>query len=873
MEEEREAVTPIKVTPLLSSKPITSPIPNNNNKITVSQSSSCQPDDISPAKQKIIPPKDYIQSIARKISSEPLQNSVPGAWAALTAISENARKRKGMHIFLTGDEHCIGRVVEDVQFRIESSAVSGRHCQIYKERSVIGENGSSGICNSVFLKDTSTNGTYLNWEKLKKNVSGAKLQHGDIVSLAAAPHSGVAFAFVYREVLSAALKRKADEYVSENKRPKGIGIGAPEGPISLDDVRSLQRSNMELRKQLESHIHTIETLRSENREAVGRHENELKGLKESVSESYLNEIKELNQKLEVKQNELVQITAVSAERQQAIVDLNEQLSASMQSRTDADVIINSQKASISEHEKQLDEERNQRREEREKALADQKAALQRAHLEAQEELKRQSDNASRQEREFKEVINKLQDSDRESRQLVETLRSKLEDSRESLVKSEQKVRQLETQVLELQQLSAKSRKKIEALESEMKKLRKELENEKVAREEAWAKVSALELEMAAAIRELSVEKQKFQGARERIILRETQLRQFYSTTEEITDLFTKQKEQLKAMQRALEDEENYDNIPFDIDENVTLMDRAKHIATPNNLRGESSAAPNPIRVDSTQAESTSNEGSDTEKHECDVRNREEDDHHTQDLECTSADRGVNGAFGSDINGVGTAPVLDGEGEGDPVETERVLETESEGVRNIDLNKTSSVPCGGDTMQLDEENGDTPRLIEDTEGTRTFQTADLLTSEVAGSWAIDTAPSVHGENGSPRETPDNGPENNGEDAAGSQVAASRSTTKLSQELKALNEMIEIVAPGQFGGGASSKGRDDEERGSSSNSDTEGASDNDDVNEVVAVGRSISDEEDTQEGSDVGEADNDDVMEDCDDDDEREEDSLG
>jgi len=41
----------------------------------------------------------------------------------------------------------------------------------------------------------------------------------------------------------------------------------------------------------------------------------------------------------------------------------------------------------------------------------------------------------------------------------------------------------------------------------------------VAREEAWAKVSYLELEIAAAIRDLSMEKQRFQGARERIILR------------------------------------------------------------------------------------------------------------------------------------------------------------------------------------------------------------------------------------------------------------------------------------------------------------------------------------------------------------------
>ena len=35
----------------------------------------------------------------------------------------------------------------------------------------------------------------------------------------------------------------AEDFVSESKRFKGIGIGAPEGPISLDDFRSLQRSN------------------------------------------------------------------------------------------------------------------------------------------------------------------------------------------------------------------------------------------------------------------------------------------------------------------------------------------------------------------------------------------------------------------------------------------------------------------------------------------------------------------------------------------------------------------------------------------------------------------------------------------------------
>ncbi|PIA49908.1 hypothetical protein AQUCO_01300561v1 [Aquilegia coerulea] len=900
--DEDQEKSPIATKPTASPKEIAasqaSSDPNNN--------------DTSPAK-KTLSPKDFILSVARKFSAQPLQNPDPGVWGVLTAISNNSRKRsQGMNILLSGDEHCIGRLVEDKRFRIESTAVSGKHCKIYKKKSASQDvEQSPGLSTSVYLMDTSTNGTFLNWDKLNKNGSGSLLKHGDIVSFATVPQHENAFAFVYREVLQStppmdggALKRKAGELIIHKltKRLKGIGLGAPDGPISLDDVRSLQRSNKELRKQLESHVLTIETMRNENRAAVAHHENELKELKETISQSYLDEMKELRHKLEVKQNELVQINAISAERQQAIVDLNERLSASMQSRTEADEIITSQKAIISEHERQLDEERNQRREEREKASADQKAALQRVYLEAQEDLKRQSDNASRQEKELKEVINKLQDSDKESRLLVETLRSKLEDTRESLVISEKKVRQLEAQVQEEQQVSGNFKKKLETLENEMKRLRKELESEKVAREEAWAKVSALELEMAAAIRDLAIEKRKFQGARERIILRETQLRSFYSTTEEISALFSKQQEQLKAMRRTLEDEENYDNISIDIDDNATKENnndavvRAKQ-TTPqsNNDARESSAASTP-RVDRIQVESTSDEASVTEKHDCDHRNQE--GHNTQDLECTSADHAVRGAFGSDIEGVGTATEL----EGDPIETERVLGTESPGhetnigSRPIDLNKPTYFT--GDTMQLDDdvqvhENAGSPNIyddrtrcsqssnlhdtmtvVEDTEATGTIRTADLLTSEVAGSWAISTAPSVHGENDSPRSGDGDNEATDalvclsGSQAAGSQVAAA--TTSLSQERQALNQMIDIMAPDfkkQFGGGVSSRGNED--KNSVSDSDTQGDSDNGgDANGVDKVVRSMSDE-DTDEGSDIGDDDN--AMDDCDD--ERQEDSLG
>lgn len=68
----------------------------------------------------------------------------------------------------------------------------------------------------------------------------------------------------------------------------------------------------------------------------------------------------------------------------------------------------SQKATISELEARLDEERNQRREEREQAAADLNSAIKRIQLEAQEEIKRQADNYLRQHREQQEVISKLE---------------------------------------------------------------------------------------------------------------------------------------------------------------------------------------------------------------------------------------------------------------------------------------------------------------------------------------------------------------------------------------------------------------------------------------------------------------------------------
>ncbi|XP_056697397.1 uncharacterized protein [Spinacia oleracea] len=140
----------------------------------------------------------------------------------------------------------------------------------------------------------------------------------------------------------------------------------------------------------------------------------------------------------------------------------------------------SQKESIAELKTQLDEERDQRIEEREKAVADLKASIQRVQSEAEEELKRTSDAASRREREQQEVIGKLQESERESSSLVENLRSKLEDTRQKLVFSDNRVCQLEAQVLVEQQSSAVKTSRMEELESETRRMRKDLDKEKKA---------------------------------------------------------------------------------------------------------------------------------------------------------------------------------------------------------------------------------------------------------------------------------------------------------------------------------------------------------------------------------------------------------
>ncbi|CAA0820813.1 SMAD/FHA domain-containing protein [Striga hermonthica] len=784
--------------------------------------------------------------------------------------------------------HNVGNNNSPASRNVKSSVdfVRAQHCKIYRRRVSTGDTEQeSDNCFSVFLKDSSTNGTYLNWDKLTKTSSEAKLRHGDIISIAFVPQHEHAFAFVFREVQKSSrvtdcssLKRKPEEYGADTKRLKGIGLGASDGPISLDDFRSLQRSNTELRKHLENEVATVESLRAENRAAIEKHENELKELRESVAKSYQDQLSQLNHQLETKDKELAELNKISAELRHGIEDLNERLGASIQSCLEANEIINSQKASLSELKGLLEEERDQRREEREKASLDMKVALQKVQAEAAEEIKRVSDGALRREKEQQEMINKLQEADKERCSLVETLRSKLEDTRQKLVNSDNKVRQLEGQMREEQQAFTTTQKRVEELEHEIKRLRKELEREKAAREEAWAKVSALELEISAAVRDLDFERRRLKAARERIMLRETQLRAFYSTTEEISVLFAKQQEQLKSMQRTLEDEENYETTSTDFD-----LTRAADGNRNRSSAGDEEEARQSNTTAKGRDELSSDEASVTEKHECNnVRSQGENGPNTQEVEFVGhLWEDGKGAFGSDINGVGTQPELS---HGDligteqiPGETERVLETESQNVRHLNSNSKKNID------EDNEENGnkncsqsnspvEARDTMEETEDGGTIKTNDLLASEVAGSWACSTAPSVHGEN---EYTHSPTHDSSSLVAESQHIPLTKSggdADRMSHERRALSEMIGIVAPDlkkQFSlavGPDEGVASDSESKGCN---DDDGDDDDDDDDDVDNEGRDSGSDDDETNGGRVR---SEDRMEE-DEDDDTQEDSMG
>lgn len=331
-------------------------------------------------------------------------------------------------------------------------------------------------------------------------------------------------------------------------------------------------------------------------------------------------------------------------------------------------------------------------------------------------------------------------------------------------------------------------------------------------------------------------------------------------------LFVKQQEQLKSMQRTLEDEENYETTSIDADPNpVDGNENLSKARDKEAAHQSNSKAPFHDRS-VVQVESSSDEASVTEKHDCNAKSQE-NGQDTQDVEIMSTERNnAQGAFGSDINGIGTAPLSNGdaietehipdtEGVATPqmspgvaIETEQVMETESLSGRNFDLNKCSAINC--DTMQVDDETNEqeapesaetahaepshhsrSQDPMEDTEGGGTIKTTDLLASEAVGSWACSTAPSVHGENDSPGSNALPVHDSSSLVAESQHIPSTKAeaNARRNQERRALSEMIGIVAPDlreQFSRAVENDDQVGSERGVAFNPGTEDSSDDDD-----------------------------------------------
>uniref|UniRef100_A0A7I4DTR9 FHA domain-containing protein n=1 Tax=Physcomitrium patens TaxID=3218 RepID=A0A7I4DTR9_PHYPA len=527
------------------------------------------------------------------------RSSAPAPWAMLTAVSANACKRpQGSHIMLHNSDHVLGRTVKEVSCQFNSPNVSGRHCTI--SRRYLGEDGrilsTNNITNAATdrlvgcIRDSSSNGTFVNFQRLQRNGEEVQLRHGDVISLVSTPEDVTAFAFVFREVSDSTIgpvplpsippseadgpsnKRKGsppDDGVTiggDGKRIKGLGSGGVSGPIMLNDVRQLQRSNEELRLQVEAYMLEVEKMRSEYRSAETRHASELKDLQTTLAEKFNAQLEELKISLATKELDLETSSAVRLQQESCIELLEQRLASEAKSRVDAEEVIDGLKMRMEELQRCLEDERFKISKERADAEASLRASLDRIRMEAAEELKRHEEAAARQLEQQNNIIVALQEGEKEYRMAAEISRKKLDSERGAVVAAEDRARRLESQLQEEKALSLSAHNRAAEIEDKLRQTNRELENEKTAKEGALAKIARLEVEMEAASRDLKLEKQRLQGARERIVLRETQLRAFHSTAAEIAELQQRQQDQLSTMIRTLEDgdsDNDYDhtNVP------------------------------------------------------------------------------------------------------------------------------------------------------------------------------------------------------------------------------------------------------------------------------------------------------------------------
>ncbi|GAB4844384.1 hypothetical protein Ancab_037749 [Ancistrocladus abbreviatus] len=426
-----------------------------------------------------------------------------------------------------------------------------------------------------------------------------------------------------------------------------------------------------------------------------------------------------------------------------------------------------------------------------------------------------------------------------------------------------------------------------------------------AQEEAQAKVSALELEINAAMRVLDFERRRLKAARERIMLqkssgadrvvvsevfhdtiqslplgkpilqlsdwgslkskfpsRETQLQVLYSTTEEMSVLFAKQQEQLKAMQRTLEDEENYANAYLDADPNIPAVHRDGTVAremkaagyqTTHAMRAGSATSAQrwPVSLKSMSAKS---------KAEMIINIPRKLSSQMKTVSLRAAGLVLIWV------GVDTAPILEGDAGG----TEWVPETESPGAdEDANVQDTEQVQMRSEHSQQHHQSNSQSRVMkamDDTEPGSTVRTAHLLASEVAGSWAWSRV----GDEGAHAALHDS-------NATVAEIQSSPSGAPTSGphqgDCWALSNMVGIMAPDlkkQFGGAFGDESQDQETKVLNSDSDKEDCSNDNDDNVVGTDGESTSDAETQDNGPIDEDKDSKEAMDE--DDDDNQEDSV-
>ncbi|XP_024537891.1 myosin heavy chain, striated muscle-like isoform X3 [Selaginella moellendorffii] len=496
-----------------------------------------------------------------QILQEPLPAGVNDrTWGVLSALSDAAKKRaQGQHMFLTLPEHTLGRMVADSLFLFDSPSISGRHCRIFR-KNITTDDGISG---AAYIKDSSSNGTYVNGQRLRKDSPELRLQHGDVISLAALPELALAengFAYVFRDT-SSGLKRKPVE-LSKNedgKRMKMSGSGIGDGPVNLADVRRLERSNQELRQKLELECNKSDSLNADLRAAKSSTESIVREAVDQCKSVYTQKLADLQAELSTKVSSMEEFSAKCVQQESVIEDLNNRLKGAAQSRMEAEEALkNSFKANREELEKQLEDERSQRRKERQEIEAQHKSAVDRIRTEAEQDSNRQAEAFSRQRGQLEDKMAALQDSVTEYRVQIESQRKQLgmqEEERETRMNFEKKGQELQIQLNTEQHASAALRQELEKTIRDLEMSLNNLEECKHEKDAAHIKIASLQLEKEEVLNKLKLESQRFEGARDRILLRETQLRAFQSTAEEISALQQKQQFQLQAMMQTLKDDD------------------------------------------------------------------------------------------------------------------------------------------------------------------------------------------------------------------------------------------------------------------------------------------------------------------------------